>query len=106
MGFHRARDGLSLWMGFFITFASLFYAAFRSDTIAILGKEPKFIANGDVEMDDADNKIVSLLTSKDKEEALVEEEEKENNYDDVDDEENGSTDDEVEYGTDVGDAKA
>merc|ERR1712129_89392 len=108
MGFHRARDGLSLWMGFFITFASLFYAAFRSDTMAILGKEPKFIANGDVEMDDADNKIVSLLTSQDKEEALNEDDaqEKESNYDDVDENADGNGDDEVEYGTDVDDAKA
>ena len=34
--FHRARDGLSLWIGFFITFASLFYAAFRSDTFRFI----------------------------------------------------------------------
>lgn len=83
--FHRARDGLSLWLGFFITFASLFYAAFRSDTMAVLGKDPKFvIGNGDVEMDESDNKIVSLLTTKDKKEAIAMDE-NESNYDDVDD---------------------
>ena len=83
--FHRARDGLSLWIGFFITFASLFYAAFRSDTMAILGKDPKFeVTDGDVEMDDTDNKVVSLLTAKDKQEAIAMDV-KESNYDNHDD---------------------
>merc|ERR1719361_1582261 len=82
--FHRARNGLSLWIGFFITFASLFYAAFRSDTMAILGKDPKFVIrdNGDVEKDGDVN---------------------ESNYDDVDEDEKG--DEEVEIGEDVDDQK-
>ena len=80
--------------------------------MAILGKEPKFLVNDDVEMDDTDNKIVSLLTSKDKEEAIAmdeddQEQENESNYDDVDEDGNGNMDeDEVEYGAEVDDRKA
>merc|ERR1719384_2076159 len=91
--FHRERNGLSLWIGFFITFASLFYAALRSDMMAILGKDPKWMEDeedmDENEMDSADGKVRSLLTKNDKKAAIamndVEDIEDRSNYDDVDD---------------------
>merc|ERR1712083_227247 len=82
--FHRARDGLSLWIGFLITFASLFYAALRSDMVAILGKDPEFVGA-------QEDHVVDLLTKEDKMAIPMKEEDPENlsindsNYNDVDD---------------------
>eukprot|EP01084_Bolivina_argentea_P107375 191976_1 len=45
--FHRADSSLSLWIGFLITFASLFYAALRSDMMAVLSKNPHFVEQHD-----------------------------------------------------------
>jgi len=88
---HRARGGLSLWIGFLVTLASLFYAAMRSDMMAILGKTPRFVAESDSDEvggdADADGKVRSLLTTEDKQQAIAMDVQRESNYDDVDDEE-------------------
>jgi len=88
--FHRERSGMSLWIGFLITFASLFYAALRSDMMAILGKDPNFV--GAVEDKSSDDRVVNLLSSGDKMAVPMKEEvDPENpplddsNYKDVDD---------------------
>lgn len=101
---HRQRGGLSLWIGFLLTLASLFYAAMRSDMMAILGKTPRFVVasdgSEDVEVDDADGKVKSLLTANDKQQAIVMEpkKERESNYDDVDEEDVHVDEDEDEEG--------
>jgi len=81
--FHRARNSLSLWMGFLLTLASLFYAAMRSGMIAILGKDPDWHAKQKVDDDDAvdvtvadhdadaDGKVQSLLTSDERQTAIA-----------------------------------
>eukprot|EP01083_Nonionella_stella_P027151 74707_1 len=97
--FHRSRHGLSLWIGFFVTLCSLFYAAMRSDMMVILGKDPKFVVREDSE--DTDMKVQSLLTKENKKEAILMDEEVGttevvSNYDDVDDGQNKALGDEEE----------
>jgi len=62
--FHSQRNGLSLWIGFLITFASLFYAALRSDMMSILGKDPNFVGSID-ESSMTEDKVVNLLSQSD-----------------------------------------
>merc|ERR1712106_208188 len=88
--FHRSRGGLSLWIGFLITFASLFYAALRSDMMPILGKDPDFVGAED-DTASSDERVVNLLTKSDKMAVpMKEKEDPENpslddsNYNDVD----------------------
>lgn len=64
--FHRARGGMSLWIGFLITFASLFYAALRSDMMAILGKDPNFANTVDDDQSSTNDRVVNLLSQSDK----------------------------------------
>jgi len=63
--FHRERGGLSLWIGFLITFASLFYAALRSDMMAILGKDPNFVV-----AESSEDRVASLLAKEDQQTAV------------------------------------
>jgi len=70
--FHRSRDSLSLWIGFLITFATLFYAALRSDMMAILGKDPNWEeVEDDEDEENTDGKVKSLLTKEHKQEAIL-----------------------------------
>jgi len=65
--FHRARNSLSLWIGFGITFASLFYAAMRSDMVAILGKDPEWEQKEKA----SESKVKSLLDDGDNEQEAI-----------------------------------